>query len=86
MLKTSPEGILKKARMVPWKLCEKFNLKKSEKWYLHNPQTVSEKVNHNLIWYINIQCDNIIGKRKPDIAIVNKMEITEEKNYRCWNT
>ena len=25
------------ARMVHWKLCEKFNLEKSEKWYLHNP-------------------------------------------------
>ena len=32
------------ARMVHWKLCEKFNLEKSEKWYLHSPQTVSENV------------------------------------------
>ena len=33
------------ARMIHWKLCEKFNLEKSEKWYLHNPQTVNENVN-----------------------------------------
>ena len=37
------------ARMVHWKLCEKINFEKSEKWYLHNPQTVTENVNHKLI-------------------------------------
>ena len=30
-------------------LREKFNLEKSEKWYLHKPQTVSERVNQKLI-------------------------------------
>ena len=51
---------------------EKFNLEKSEKWYLHNPQTVTENVSHKLIWDMNI-CYNIIGERKPDIVIVNEM-------------
>ena len=37
------------ARMVHWKLCEKFDLKKSEKWYLHNPQTFAKSVNHKLM-------------------------------------
>ena len=58
------------------KLCEKFNLEKSEKWYLHNPQTVRENVNHKLIWDMNIQSDNVIVERRPDIVIVNKMEKT----------
>ena len=62
------------ARMVDWKLCEKFNLEKSEKWYLHNPQTVPENVNHKLIWHMNFQCENVIVERKPDIVIINKME------------
>ena len=64
------------ARMVHWKLCEKLNLEKSKKWYLHNPQTVSENVNHKLIWDTNIQCDRIIVERRPDIVIGNKMEKT----------
>ena len=64
------------ARMVHWKLCEKLNLEKSKKWYLHNPQTVSENVNHKLIWDMNIQCDRIIVERRPDIVIGNKMEKT----------
>ena len=60
------------------------NLEKSEKWYLHNHQTVSEKVNDKLIWGMNIQCHNIIVVRRPDIAIVNKVEVSN--NYRCCNT
>ena len=42
------------ARMVHWKLREKSSLEKSKKWYLYNPQTVSENVNHKLIWDMNI--------------------------------
>ena len=43
------------AKMIHWKLCEKLSIEKSEKWYLHNPQTVTENVNHKLIWEMNIQ-------------------------------
>ena len=69
------------ARMVRWKLCEKF---KSEKWYPHNPQTVTKNVNHKLIWDMNIQCGNATVEKKPDIVIVNKMEKTAI--IRCCNT
>ena len=63
-------------RMVHWKLHEKFDLEKPEKWYLHNPQNVSENVNHKLIYDMNMKCDNIIVERRPDIVIANKMEKT----------
>ena len=62
--------------MVNWKLFENFNFEKSEKWYLQNPQTVTENVNQILIWDMNIQCDNVIVERKPDFFIANKMEKT----------
>ena len=55
---------------------EKFNLEKSENWYLHNHQTVIENFNHKLLWDMYIQCDNIIVERRPDIVIVKKMEKT----------
>ena len=55
---------------------QKFNLEKSEKRYLHNPQTVSKNVNGKLISDINMQCDNVTVERRPDIVIVNKMEKT----------
>ena len=57
-------------------MCENFNFEKSEKWYLQNPQTVTENVNQILIWDMNIQCDNVIVERKPDFFISNKMENT----------
>ena len=62
--------------MVNWKLFENFNFEKSEKWYLQNPQIVTENVNQILIWDMNIQCDNVIAERKPDFFIANKMEKT----------
>ena len=62
--------------MVSWKLFENFNFEKSEKWYLQNPQIVTENVNQILIWDMNIQCDNVIAERKPDFFIANKMEKT----------
>ena len=63
-------------RMVDWKLFENFNFEKFEKWYLQNPQFVTENVNQILIWDMNIQCDNVIVERKPDFFIANKMEKT----------
>ena len=57
-------------------MCENFNFEKSEKWYLQNPQTVTENVNQILIWDMNIQCENVIVERKPDFFISNKMENT----------
>ena len=55
------------------KLC--VNFKKCEKWYPHNPQTVSD-VNHKFTWNMKIQLDNVIEERKLDIVIANKMEKT----------
>ena len=43
---------------------------------LCNPPAVSENVNHKLIWDMNIQSDNVVVEKRPDIVIVNKMEKT----------
>ena len=62
------------ARTVHWKLCEKCNLKRSEKWYEHAPEVVVENEEVKSLWHIMIQCDRDIKARKPDIVIVNKNE------------
>ena len=64
------------ARVVHWKLCEKFNLSLKN---LKNGIYTTFKllhVNHKIIWNMNIQCDIVIEERKPDIVIANKMEQT----------
>ena len=58
--------------MIHWKLCEKHNFERKEKWYKHCPEGVVEDDDVKLIWDINIQCDNVIEARRPDLILVDK--------------
>ena len=60
------------AKLVHWKLCEKHNLERKEKWYEHCPEGAMKDDNVKLIWDINIQCDNVIEARRPDLILVDK--------------
>ena len=62
------------ARIVHWKLCGKYNLKRSEKWYEHAPKGVVENEEVKNLWDVVIQCVREIRARKQDIAVVNKNE------------
>ena len=65
------------ARIVHEKLCGKYNLKRSEKWYEHAPEGVVENEEVKILWDVMIQCDREIKARKPDIVVVTK-------NERSW--
>ena len=56
------------AKVVHWKLCEKYHLEKKDKWYEHAPDSVSENDEVKLLWDLNIQCDHVIEARRPDIC------------------
>ena len=60
------------AKLVHWKLYEKHNLERKEKWYEHCPEGVVEDDDVKLIRYINIQCDNVMEARRPDLILVDK--------------
>ena len=62
------------AKCVHWKLCEKFPVVWSDKWYEHTPKGSVENENVQLLWDMKIQCDNIIEARRPDIVLVGKKE------------
>ena len=62
------------ARTVHWKLCGKYNLKKSEKWYEDAPEGVVENEEVKILQDVIIHCDREIKPRKPDIVVVNKNE------------
>ena len=62
------------ARIVHWKLCGKYNLKRSEKWYEHAPEVVAENEEVKILWVVMIHCDREIKVRKPYIVVVNKNE------------
>ena len=62
------------ARIVHWHLCKKYYLDRTEKWYEHSPEGVLENDEVKLLWDVNIQCDNLIEARRPDIVVVVKGE------------
>ena len=39
---------------------------------MHNPAPVLEKDRHKLLWDFNIQTDQLIPARRPDLIIINK--------------
>ena len=45
-----------------------------EKWCEHVPEGAVENEEVNLLWDVNIQCDNMIEVRRPDIVVVDKKE------------
>ena len=51
---------------------EKHNFERKEKWYEHCPEGAVEDDEVKLIWDINIQCDNVIEARRPDLILVGK--------------
>ena len=60
------------AKLVHWKLCEKHDLVRTEKWYEHCPEGIVEDDDVKLLWDMNIQCDNVIEARRPDLVLVDK--------------
>ena len=62
------------AKKVHWDICKKNKLDCKEKWYEHVPDGVVENEEVKLLWDVNIQCDNVIEARRPDIVVVDKKE------------
>ena len=62
------------AKKIHWELCKKNGLEHKEKWYEHNPEGVAENEGVKVLWDMNIQCDNVIEARRPDIVIIDKKE------------
>ena len=62
------------AKKVHWDLCKKNKLDCKEKWYERVPEGVVENEEVKLLWDVNIQCDNVIEARRPDIVVVDKKE------------
>ena len=62
------------AKKIHWDLCKRHEIYHHEKWYDHIPDSVVENDSVKLLWDINIQCDNVIQARRPDIVVIDKKE------------
>ena len=64
-------------RKVHWDLCKKAGLEHTEKWYGHIPEGAVENEEVKVLWHINVQFDNVIEARTPDIILIAKKERKE---------
>ena len=58
------------AKKVHWDFCKKNGLE----WYEHVLEGAVENEEVKLLWDNNVQCDNVIEARRPDISIVDEKE------------
>ena len=55
-----------------WELCKKFKFDHTNKWYMHNPESVLENEMHKLLWNCEIQTDHVSSDRRADLVIIKK--------------
>ena len=62
------------ANKIQWDICKNNGLEHSEKWYEHAPEGAVANEEIKVLWDINIQCDNLIEARRPDVIVIDKKE------------
>ena len=62
------------AKKVHGDICKKNGLEHGEKWYEHAPKGAVENKEIKVLWDINIQCDNLIEARRPDLIVIDEKE------------
>ena len=55
------------AKKIYWDLCKKNDSEHTGKWYEHIPEGAVENEGLKVLWNINVQCENVIEARRPDV-------------------
>ena len=50
-----------------WKICKEFGIKVKERWYEHEPKTVTENDRVTILWDMPIHTDRTIADKRPDV-------------------
>ena len=61
-------------KTIHWELCKKFKFDHTNKWNMHNPESVLKNETHKVLWDFEIQTNHLTSARRPDLVIVNKNE------------
>ena len=62
-------------KIVHWKLARKCNFEAGDnKCYEHEPESVLENEDYEILWDLSIQTDHVIEDRRPDLVVVDKKE------------
>ena len=71
-------------RVIHRELCKKFQFDKTNKWYMHDPESIIENETHKLRGVFEIQTDHLISARRPEQVIVNKKENLPISGLCCF--
>ena len=63
---------------IHWELWKKLKFNHTNKWYLHNLESVLENETHKLLWDFELQTNHLISVRRPDLVIVKKIREPSE--------
>ena len=66
----------KAAAYVHWNICNDLGIKTSDKWYEHQPGTVTNTETHTVLWDMAVHTDRHVGANRPDIIIKDKVNST----------
>ena len=64
-------------KVIYWELCKKLKSDRTNKWHIHNLESVLENEMHKFLWDFEIQMDYLILARQSDLLKVNKKKKKE---------
>ena len=70
-------------KVIHLELCKKFKFDHTNKWYMHNTESVPENETHKLLWDFGIQTNHLISARRLDLIIVNKKGNSPHCGFCC---
>ena len=68
--------------VIHWELCKKFKFDHTNKWYMHNLESILENETHKILWDFEIQTDHLISAIQQDLVIVNKKKRKKKKRKK----
>ena len=66
----------KAAAHMHWKICKEFGIEVKERWYEHEPKTLTENDSVTILWDMPIHTDRNVAANRPDIVLKNKKDKT----------
>ena len=67
-------------KVIHWEVCKKSKSDHTNKWYVHNPESVLENEMHKLLWDFEIQMNHLISARWSDL------EISQQQKEKLLNS
>ena len=64
------------AKYLHWEICRHYNIQTKDKYYEHEPNTVTENTSVTILWDMPIHTDKEIKANRPDIVIKDKKSKT----------